>query len=166
MSDSENTAYNSPETQIVPEQIQVVGNLTEPMHRYLREASPWLRFIGIVGFVSSGGMALLGLVSLMFSGTLSSIMPQELTNVPFWLGSLFYVATGVVLFFPAYYAYKSGVMIRKYMYSSTDADLEDALRNNKALWKFYGIITIVSLCLIPVIIIVSVIIGIAVSGLF
>jgi hypothetical protein len=39
------------------------------------------------------------------------------------------------------------------MQSNSDKDLEDAFKNNKSLWKFYGILVIVYLALIPVLLI-------------
>jgi len=160
MSDLENL-YKSPETQIVPEQKQSAGNLTEPMLQFLRGASPWMRFVGIVGFVGSGICVVFGLISLFFSNSISSLLSEDFMNTPIWLASLSYALSGVVLFFPSFFTYKTGTMIRKFIYSNTDADLEEALKNNKALWKFYGIITIIFLAFIPVVIILSVIIGIA-----
>jgi len=154
-----NNPYNSPETRIVPEQKQYTGNLTEPMQKFLRESSPWMRFIGIVGFIGSGICAVFGLISLFFSNSLSLI--EDFTNTPVWLMSLTYALTGVVMFFPSFFAYKAGTMIKKFIYSNVDADLEDALKNNKALWKFYGIMTIILLAFIPLVIILAFIIGIA-----
>jgi len=160
MSDSENR-YNSPETQIVPEQKQFTGNLTEPMYKYLREASPWMRFIGIIGFIGSGIIVIFGLISLFFVNSLASLFTNDLQDTPFWLASLSYTISGIVLFFPSFFTFKAGTLIRKFTYSSTDADLEEALKNNKSLWKFYGIFTIIMLAFIPVVIIITLIIGVA-----
>jgi len=165
MSDLENL-YNSPETQVVPEQRQVNGNITEPMHRFLKETSPWMRFIGIVGFISSGGLVVFGLISILFTTASFNFLSEETVSAPFWLVSLIYIATGAVLFFPSYFTYKAGTMIRRFILSNTEKDLEEALKNNKALWKFYGIITIISLSFIPILIAVSVIIAVTAVGLF
>jgi len=158
--------YNSPETQVVPEQKPAAGNLTETMILFLKEASPWLRFLGILGFVGSGFCVLFALLFAIFSNSIINELIGSFGNTPVWLASVFYVATGAVLFFIARFTYRFGSFIRRYLYSNAEEDLEQAFRNNKSLWKLSGIISIISLSLIPVIIIVSVAIGLAASGLF
>ena len=143
MSDFENP-YNSPESPIIPEKIATVGSLTQTMLNYLKEASPWLRFIGILGFILCGLMALGGVIFIIVSLVLSGYM-EEFGNIPIWLFSLLYFAFGSLFFFPARFIYEFGSRIRKYQYSNSDEDLELALKNNKSLWKFYGILCIVYL---------------------
>ena len=156
MSDYENP-YKSPETSIVPEEPQGAGTaLTETMLGYLKEASPWLRFMGILGFVGCGIMCLVGIISAIFSSVLSSLA-GELGALPAGLISLFYIAGGALYFFPALFTYNFGVKIRNYQLSSSNEDLELAFKNNKSLWKFYGILAIVCLAFIPFLIILSII---------
>jgi len=156
MSDYENP-YKSPETSIVPENQEGTGIvLTEIMLGYLKEASPWLRFIGILGFVGCGIMCLVGIISAIFSSVLSSIA-GELGALPAGLLSLFYIAGGALYFFPARFTYNFGAKIRDYQISSSNDDLELAFKNNKSLWKFNGILAIVCLAFIPFLIIISII---------
>jgi len=156
MSDYENP-YKSPETSIVPETPQGAGSaLTETMLGYLKEASPWLRFIGILGFIGCSIMCLVGIISAIFSSVLSSLA-GELGALPAGLISLFYIAGGALYFFPALFTYNFGVKIRNYQLSSSNEDLELAFKNNKSLWKFYGILAIVCLAFIPFLIILSII---------
>ena len=165
MSDFENP-YNSPETPIVPEKTQNAGNLTETMLLYLKEASPWLRFVGILGFIGCGALVLFGVIFGIGSIAFSAFF-GEFGNVPFWLLAFLYAAMGVLLFFPARFTYDFGARIRKYQFSNSDEDMEQAFKNNKSLWKFYGILCIVYLALIPFFIIVSIGIGVAsATGLF
>ena len=169
MSDLEKQ-YNSPETQVVPEQKQIAGNLTETMLGYLRESSPWLRFMGIVGFIGCGFLVVIGLFFAIFQTFFQNIFTAELlgdiTGAPIWLMSLFYAAMGAVVFFPSLFTYRFGSLVKKYQYSSSDDDLEQAFKNNKSFWKFSGIITIVSLSLIPVILIAAFVIGFTAASLY
>lgn len=158
MSDFDNQ-YKSPETQIVPEGKQVAGNLTETMLKHLKEASPWCRFIGILGFVGSGFMAVSGFFLLVASVAASSFF-SEFGNIPFWILSLIYIAGAVILLFPSLFTFRYGDRIRKYQYSNSDEDMEEAFKNNKSLWKFTGIMYIIYLAFIPVTIVVSLIIGV------
>jgi hypothetical protein len=156
MSDFENP-YKSPETAIVPEKTEGAGTvLTETMLGYLKEASPWLRFIGILGFIGCGLMCVGGIIFAVTTSAVSSIA-EEFVNFPIWLLSLFYVGGGALYFFPARFTYNFGAKIRDYQLSSSNDDLELAFKNNKSLWKFNGILYIVCLALIPLLIIVSII---------
>jgi hypothetical protein len=156
MSDYENP-YKSPETAIVPEKPQGSGSgLNETMLGYLKEASPWMRFIGILGFIGAGFCCLIGIISAIFSTAFFGSI-EGLESFPIGVLSLFYVAGGALYFFPARFTYFCGAKIRDYQLSGSDEDMELAFKNNKSLWKFNGILCIVFLALTPVFVILSVI---------
>jgi len=159
MSDYENP-YKSPETAIVPEKPQgAVTALTETMLSYLKEASPWLRFIGILGFIGCGFMCLVGIIFAITTSVIPDIM-DGMVNFPVWLFSLVYIAIGALYFFPARFTYNFGAKIRNYQLSNSNEDLELAFKNNKSLWKFNGILYIVCLAIIPFTIIISIVIAV------
>ena len=143
------------------------SGLTEHMLRYLKEASPWIRFIGILLFIGCGITTLIGVGFLaaipfligatdIYSGILGSSV------------GIIYVIVGVVSFFPARFTYNFGVKIRSFLQSSNEYDLELAFKNNKSLWKFCGILCIVYIAIIPVAIFVAILsaIGSDIFGLF
>ena len=166
MSDTANP-YQSPETAPVPVTPLVAqGTLTENMLIYLKGASPWLRFLGILGFVFAGLTVILGLsffanaheMETALNGIPGFEMAASFAGAIFggamavsWLGS------GALLFFPALFMFKCGTKIRSYLRTGTEQDLEQALKNNKSLWKFIGIYCIVLLAIIPVLIVVMII---------
>lgn len=155
MSDIENP-WQSPENVSVPAPppgAQVV--LTGTMLRYLKEAVPWLRFVGIMGFISSGFTAIAG-ISFTVVGLVTTSIADVFGFFPPGLVGLFYVGLGAVLFFPARFTYSFGSRLRNYQLNNSERELEEAFKNNKSLWKFHGILTIVYLAIIPV----SMIIGI------
>jgi hypothetical protein len=168
MSDISNT-YQSPETYVNPVKPLIAqGTLTETMLMYLKQASPWLRFIGVLGFIQCGFMALSALS--FFIITPFRAVWSELGQVPGFeafvsgLGGIFggffgvyFLGGTVFLFFPSYFIYNFGSKIRTYLRTGTEQDLEGALKNNKSLWKFYGILAIIGLALIPVIFIIAII---------
>ena len=163
--------YQSPETIVAPVKPLVAqGVLTETMLMYLKGASPWLRFIGIMGFIVAGFTAI-GSVSML---ALIPIMGQIWQGIPGFemFGSFFNTAISgtmiifsiggaLVMFFPSLFTYRCGEKIRSYMKTGTEKELELALKNNKSIWKFYGIVCIVYLAFIPVVIIMTVIVGVA-----
>jgi hypothetical protein len=157
MSDYENP-YQSPETPIVPEKLPNTGILlTENILRYLKEASPWMRFVGIMGIIGSGFIIFAGIIAVFVSLAGSEMMD----GFPAWLFSLFYLPAGVLLFFPSFFTYNAGAKIRSYLINNLEEDLELAFKNNKSLWKFNGIIYIIYLSFIPISIGMIIIAGIA-----
>jgi MFS family permease len=149
MSDTTNP-WRSPETEVSAAQDgSGAGVLTGTMVRYLREASPWLRFIGVLGFIGCGLMALGGLVFTVLVVLISDLAGEFggiLAGV--FIGVL-YLVLGLLSFFPAKFSYAFGSKIHHYILSNSDKDLEEALKNNKSLWKFFGILAIVYLSIIP-----------------
>ena len=168
MSDAVNP-YQSPETTAVPVKPLVAqGALTETMLIYLKGASPWLKFIGVLGFISAGLTALSGLSFLLFiplmrqvwneipgfeafSGTVGTVFGGTMT--------VFSIGGGALMFFPSLFLYRFGEKIHSYLRTGTDQDLELAFKNNKSFWKFIGIICIISLAFIPLMIILGIILA-------
>jgi hypothetical protein len=166
MSDTGNP-YQSPGASVSPVKPLISqGLLTETMLMYLKGASPWLRFIGILGFISCGGMFLggIGFIGLFsaVSGVWESIPGFDVYGDA--VGAVLTASTGVLFLiyavlylFPSLCIYNFGNKIRSYMRTGVDQDLETAFKNNKSLWKFLGILAIISLAFIPVLIIAGII---------
>ena len=172
MSDMENP-YASPQTEIVPvNELRNQGALTDTMLGYLKEAAPWLRFLGIVCYISCGLMAFSGIAAIIGMGALSSLWESipELDS----LGSIFntvfsfsmgsnFLLVAVLFFFPARFIHNFGVKLRSYFQNGKEQELELALKNNKSLWKFLGILMIINLAMIPVIIVLAIIFALVVA---
>ena len=158
MSDYQNP-YQSPETQVAPEASQSAGvELSVTMLNHLNEAAPWLRFIGILGYIGCGAFVLIGLIS---SFGLSAVSDGNIFGgMTAFVLAVVYIPVGVIMFFPAHFVYKFGQKIRNYRFTNSIEDLEAALQNNKSLWKFLGIFSIIQLAIIPLIIIGAIIFGV------
>ncbi|MDR2028375.1 MAG: hypothetical protein LBP93_02415 [Treponema sp.] len=161
--------YQSPQTAAgTTAPLAPYGGLTETMAYYLRGAAPWLRFLGIMGFIGCGVLAVFGLIALIAMPSLVSKM-EEMEEMEVW-GSLLstsvgglYIVLGVIGFFPARFIYCFGERIRSFLRSNSDQELEQAFKYNRAFWKFSGIMTIIYLAIIPVIIVIGIIVGISSS---
>jgi len=160
--------YQSPENPSVPEKpLESRSALTETMLSYLKDASPWLRFIGVLGFIASGLMCLGGIIFMIVMFAASNSF-DDFGGALTGLVGLIYVPMGALYFFPARFTYNFGAKIRDYRFTNSDEDLELAFKNNKSLWKFYGILAIIALAFIPLFIILAIVGGIAAvaGGLF
>ena len=162
MSDTVNP-YQSPATAAVPEKpLTAQGNITETMLIHLKGAAPWLRFIGILGFIGSGLTALWGIIFIAIVPVTRRVLEgvPELESIGNMMGAVFggsiavlLVGMGVLMFFPSLFMYRFGDKIRSYLRTGTDAELELALKNNASLWKFLGILCIIELAFIPLMVI-------------
>jgi hypothetical protein len=167
MSDTSNP-FQSPEADAqVVRPLVSQGTLTEIMVKNLNGASPWIRFIGIMGFIGSGFTVLGGIVSLFVMPFASSILDEIPDTFSMFVGSfapmmavyaVYVLGAGVVMFFPALFTYRFGTKIRSYVLTNSEAELELAFRNNLSLWKFMGILTIIGLAAVPILTIISVVI--------
>ena len=165
--------YQSPETAAVPVRPLVAqGNLTENMLLSLKGASPWLRFLGIMGFIGAGFTILSGLFFIAFVPMVSQVwdeipgfeMFSAVVGAVFGGGmAIFSIGGGVLMFFPSLFMYRFGDRIRRYLRTGADQDLEQAFKNNKSFWKFSGIICIISLAFIPLLIIGGIIVAVIVA---
>lgn len=124
--------------------------LTDRAFYNLVTAGPWMRFIGIVTFVACGIMLVCGLFMIFGSDRLYNLPLGSITG-------LIYVVLAAVCFFPARYSFLAGSRLDALRFGDDAGNLEDALRNNKAYWKFSGILTIVCLSLTVLLLIIAVI---------
>ncbi|MDR2403693.1 MAG: hypothetical protein LBD78_06645 [Spirochaetaceae bacterium] len=127
--------------------------LTNTMIQSLKGASPWLRFLGILTFIGCGVLAFAGLFVMIISFLTEEIV-EGIGGFGGVLIGLAYIAMGVLLIFPARFTYGFGARIRDFLLSNSGEDLALALKNNRSLWKFYGILSIVYLAIIPFAIVV------------
>jgi magnesium-transporting ATPase (P-type) len=164
MSDTVNP-WQSPAAAVKAEENAPQGVLTAAMIRFLKEASPWLRFIGILGYIGVGFCIVAGVImaiALMISGAGQSAFAGFAGFASTFMG-LIYIVAGVMAFFPARFTHRFGVKIRHYLLNGAEKDLEEAFKNNRSLWKFAGIVMIVYLALVPVGIIVAVVVAVSSS---
>jgi hypothetical protein len=149
------------------------GHLTDTMLRHLRDASPWLRFIGIIGFISCGFLVLGGVFSFLSSSFVEGLwdgVPEVAEYAGFlevffgvFMG-VYFIIFAVLTFFPSLFVYSFGARIRSYLQSGMERDLETAFKNNKSFWKFTGILVIISLAFIPVLLVIGIVVGIAAAA--
>ena len=145
------------------------AGLTDVMLAQLKRAAPWLQFVGIVGIVFaalsfSGGLFFLVGSALM--GTFLAELGADLFGgvLPGVAGigmgfswALFYAGAGVVTLIPAIFTLRFGTKISGYLRGRSPADLERAFTANASLWKFNGILYIVTLALSGVAVVVAVV---------
>jgi hypothetical protein len=125
---------------------------------YLQATRPWVKFLAIVGFVFIVLMWIIGLWMCFASSALST-QP----GMPRMFGPVFgiiYILLSFLYFMPCLFLYRYGKAIAA-IPSTGQSALEEALKNQKSLWKFMGILMIVVLCFYALIIVIAVVAGVA-----
>lgn len=126
---------------IIDFQHETTGSLsvTSTAVSYLKETCGWGKFLAIVGFCFVGLMVIFGI----FTGSIFASLGQE---NPFggFIG-LFYVAIGLLYFFPALYLFKYSTKLKKAIATKNNEVLTEAFENEKSMFKFMGIFTIITL---------------------
>ena len=139
--------YESPRAEVNAVPLATQG-LTETMLFYLRGASPWLRFVGIVTFIGLG-LAVAGILVFLITlavqgGTYGAALIAALGG---GIVLIAYAPILVVYFFIAYFTFRFGSKIRGYLQTGDPADLEQAFKHNKSLWTLMGVFYIIGLAL-------------------
>jgi hypothetical protein len=131
--------------------------LLEDAQSFLHQSGRWATFLGILGFIGSALMALLGL----FFGTLySALSVYQQSPMPAFFGSamgVVYLVMAVFNFFIALYLYQFGVGIKRGIAIGDTVQVTHGLGKLKSLFKLAGITTIVIMSLYALVIIVMII---------
>jgi uncharacterized membrane protein len=133
--------------------VPVSLTVTEKTKVALGEASPWIRFLAILGFVGVGVLVLAGILMMIYGGMLGAAFGMGFLGP---IVGLIYVALAVVVFFPTRMMLRMAGKTKAYKASGAAADLEGFALNARALAVFYGIMTIIMLALVALMVIISV----------
>ena len=123
---------------------------------HLSEAAKWARFLAICGFIFLGLMVIYGIViSFVFAnmaGTMNQFdSPSSTNNLANIMGIgmiVFYIICAVIAFFPYYFLLRFANKMRGALVSNDQDALNGSFQNLKILYRYMGILMIISLVLI------------------
>ena len=157
MSDTTGNPYESPQTEAGAVNPLTERALTENMVFYLKGASPWMRFFAIAGFIGLGLAIIIMIIAGIGMGTLAASTPELAAFAMIGPGVIFfYILMLAIYFFPLFFLFRFGKFIKNYMFTNDSRDLEEAFKNNKSLWKFVGILTIIGLAFIALMFVIGI----------
>ncbi len=136
--------------------------ITETAKTHLLETAKWGKFMAITGFVMCGIMVLAGIfMGTIFSTLMSSTMVQPNETMPNmgYVMTVMYVTIAIIYFFPCLYLYKFSTKTKIALENSDSEVLAVAFENQKSIFKFMGIFTIVILVIYGMIFFVALIGG-------
>lgn len=132
--------------------------------RQLEATKPWVRFLSVLIFIGAGFM-LLAAAGMAVVGTVGAVAHAGKSAVSGLSGgagvavAVVYAALAFVYIFPGIKLWKYANAIAALQQSCSEADLVDALDQQRAFWRFMGIVAIVMLSLYVLVIAGAVLIG-------
>lgn len=136
-----------------------------PAQNFLSECAKWGRFLAIIGFILCGIMVVLAFfipVLIMnippYNAMASSLSSGLATGM-----TIMYILLALLFFFPCFYLNKFSVKMKSSLAESSQENFDESLQNLKSMFKFYGIVAIVTLSIYALIFLAAMI-GVAFSG--
>lgn len=111
---------------------------------YLLETAKWAKFLAIMGFVSIGLIVLAG----FFLGTSVGSLGVAKSGLSVFSGIAvagLYLLIALFYFIPCWYLYKMSQKMNLAIHTQNEDELTWAFENQKKLFKFMGVITLIGL---------------------
>jgi len=140
------------------------GGLDERSKAYLLETTRWTKFLSILGFIGIGFMLIAALFLMAFGSTMYSSMSGLGALGGGFLGAgmgLFYILIAALYLFPIISLFKFSKNMKSGINTNNPELITEAFRHQKNLYKFIGILAIITISLYLIIIVVAAIIGIS-----
>lgn len=127
---------------------------------FLKEIAKWANFLAIIGFIGIGFLILIAI----FSGIVFGSLPEEVNVYAGLSGGVIasiYLISAGLYFFPVLYLFRFAEKMKLALYRKDDNTLAEALMYLKAHYKFVGITVIVILSLYVLLILITLLGGLA-----
>jgi len=120
---------------------------------HLSEAAKWARFLAIGGFALLGLMVVYGIVMSFVIADMAGAMSQydstdsanSLKNIMGIGIIIFYIICAVIAFFPYYFLLRFANKMKAALVSNNQDELNGSFQNLKILYRYMGILMIISL---------------------
>ncbi len=123
--------YQPPSANInEPAAVSHNDNVPASVIEAMQKTKPWVRFLGILGFIGCGFLGLLGIGILVAGG---------MGNLPAWVGFV-YLPFGLLYLAPSLYLYRYGRAIEDFLRAASIENLGAALAQQKSFWRYVGIL--------------------------
>jgi hypothetical protein len=117
------------------------GNISPQVVEALAGTKPWVRLCSVIGFIGAGFMILGGIV-MMIGGAVGLSQFSKSSGAPtamFGVLGAVYIVMAFLYIYPSVKLWSYGSRIVSLMSSRSEPDLIAALHEQRAFWKFVGI---------------------------
>lgn len=120
--------------------------VTDSIKSNLFTTARWANFLAILGYIGVGLLALIGIVSIIMGASFPGYMSEAglMGTAPVWFGIL-YLIIAVVYFIMCVYLHRFSKSVRMAIVGNSQMLLEEGMMYQRKLYRFYGIVTIVSI---------------------
>lgn len=134
------------------------------------ETAKWTKFLAILGFVGMGLMVIMGFFMGAIMSSLGSLSSYSNTPNPFgMIGGVFfvilYLVIALIYYFPIKYLYDFSTKVKKAFEIQDQLLFNEAILKLKSHYKYIGILMIIVFSLYILMIILSIIGGIAAAAM-
>ena len=132
---------------------------------YLIEAAKWGKFLSILGFVLITIIVICGCVFLFSGGAFSSEVNTDFQNLDIPPGAfgivfgIYFLIIALIYFFPCLFLYRFASKMQLALRTNDQIVLNRSFENLKSLFKFFGVVTIIILCIWVIAAIFGVVLG-------
>jgi hypothetical protein len=130
---------------------------------YLAEAAKWAKFLSILGFIFCALIIIAALLmGTAFSAVFSQLQSQNMAGLGAVGGTvlmIYYIVIAIVYFFPCLFLFNFASKMQTSIRNNDQVYLNTSFRNIKSFFKFWGIVTIIVLCIFVIAIIFAGFIG-------
>lgn len=133
---------------------------------YLSEAAKWGKFLSVLGFIIIAIILICGVIFAFEGNSLSSAdlesdfqtlnLPQSSVGIIF---GVYFLVIAIAYFFPCLYLYYFSTKMQAAIRNNDQITLNRSFQNLKSLFKFFGVLTIIALCIWVIAITFGVILG-------
>ena len=109
----------------------------------MKETAKWSKFLSIIGFIGSGLMVIIGLFASAVMSSMFNTYGSGAGGFSSITFGIMYVLMGALYFVPSLYLYNYSNKMKLALATSNAVELEEAFLNQKSLFKFWGVLTIV-----------------------
>ena len=121
---------------------------------YLAEAAKWAKFLAILGFI----FCALIIIGALFAGTFFTAVLSQFQQAGMGtLGAIsgtavanYYALIALLYFFPCLYLFNFASKMQAAIRNNDQIYLNTSFKNLKSLFKFWGILTVIFLCIIVI----------------
>ena len=122
----------------------------------MSEAARWAKFLAVCGFIFLGLLVIYGMIMSFVFANMTSKMSEfdntsttgDLSNIMGIGMIIFYIICAVIAFFPYYFLLRFANKMKAALISNDQETLNSSFQNLKILYRYMGILMIISLVVI------------------
>lgn len=138
------------------------STVSQGVLQQLGRTKPWVRFMSVLMFIGAGFMLLAAVVMLVAGGAIAVSAKTSGSTIPAGMMSgiaIFYALLSGIYIYPGVKLWKYASSIAALLFSGAVLDLESALNEQRAFWKYLGIMVITMFVLYILVVIAIVALG-------